>query len=372
MSEEHKPRRPYRSERRREGAAQTRQRILDAARQRFVEQGYAGTTIAAIAADAGDCRGDGVRDVRVEGRACSRRSSAVRRAAMTATRDPEAGGPAAVAAPADQRELLRLFATDIVERLEQVGPLLRRARRMRPRASRRWPSCTAACTRPACRTCATIAVALAHGDALRSAKRRRPRRSGRSPAPSSTRSSRASAAGRASATSRGWRTRWRARCCPRSYSGESCSAIQALADPLGARVSHASTTRSPSSSTSRSARRGMRTEDRRVVAEVRRREVDAARILEQQFLHLELRDGEDIRRAMSSRSSRWPRRRHPCAACDGGGRACRRRGTPAGRRRRPPSWSAASPARARRGTPSSPRGNSSGGTRAAPVALGGL
>ena len=46
---------------------------------------------------------------------------------------------------------------------------------------------------------------------------------------------------------------------PRSYSGESCSAIQALATRFGARVSHASTTRSPSSSTSSSARRGMRT-----------------------------------------------------------------------------------------------------------------
>lgn len=46
-------RRPYRSERRRDQAAATRRAILEAARARFLDLGYVGTTIAAIAAAAG-------------------------------------------------------------------------------------------------------------------------------------------------------------------------------------------------------------------------------------------------------------------------------------------------------------------------------
>ena len=123
MPEEHKPRRPYRSERRREGAAQTRQRILDAARQRFVEQGYAGTTIASIAADAGTAAETvyatfgskvAVLEALVRGAARGDDTAEILQQA----------GPARVAAATDAREMLRLFAADIVERLERVGPLL--------------------------------------------------------------------------------------------------------------------------------------------------------------------------------------------------------------------------------------------------------
>lgn len=48
-----KPRRPYESPRRREQAAATRRAILDAARRLFEQRGYAATTMAAIAAEAG-------------------------------------------------------------------------------------------------------------------------------------------------------------------------------------------------------------------------------------------------------------------------------------------------------------------------------
>jgi len=48
-----KPRRPYDSSRRREQARQTRDAILKAARRRFLADGFAPTTIAAIAADVG-------------------------------------------------------------------------------------------------------------------------------------------------------------------------------------------------------------------------------------------------------------------------------------------------------------------------------
>ena len=47
-----KPRRPYDSARRREQARQTREAILDAARELFLSDGFAPTTIAAIAAGA--------------------------------------------------------------------------------------------------------------------------------------------------------------------------------------------------------------------------------------------------------------------------------------------------------------------------------
>jgi AcrR family transcriptional regulator len=53
MTEDVKPRRKYNSTRRQAQAAQTRQDILAAAHRLFLERGYAGTTLAAIATAAG-------------------------------------------------------------------------------------------------------------------------------------------------------------------------------------------------------------------------------------------------------------------------------------------------------------------------------
>src|SRR5215471_8698746 len=53
MAEAVNPRRAYNSPRRREQAAGTRREILDAAQRLFEQQGYAATTMAAIAAEAG-------------------------------------------------------------------------------------------------------------------------------------------------------------------------------------------------------------------------------------------------------------------------------------------------------------------------------
>jgi AcrR family transcriptional regulator len=53
MSKDVKPRRRYDSTRRQAQAAQTRQDILDAAHRLFLDRGYAGTTLAAIAQAAG-------------------------------------------------------------------------------------------------------------------------------------------------------------------------------------------------------------------------------------------------------------------------------------------------------------------------------
>jgi AcrR family transcriptional regulator len=123
MPEPVKPRRPYTSERRRESALRTRQRILDAAAARFVEHGFAGTTIAAIAADA-ETAAETVyaafgSKVALLGEVVS---AAARGAADTAILEQE--GPARVAAATSQREQLELFALDISERLARTGPLL--------------------------------------------------------------------------------------------------------------------------------------------------------------------------------------------------------------------------------------------------------
>jgi AcrR family transcriptional regulator len=123
MAEPVKRRRAYNSERRREAALQTRTRILDAAAARFVEHGFAGTTISAVAADASTAAETvyavfGTKVALLE---------AVLRAAARGEEDSEIlqqEGPARVAAAGTQREQLALFADDISRRLERTGPLL--------------------------------------------------------------------------------------------------------------------------------------------------------------------------------------------------------------------------------------------------------
>jgi AcrR family transcriptional regulator len=118
-----KPRRAYRSPRRREQAEQTRQRIVEAAARRFVERGYAGTTISAVAEDAG---------VAAETVYATFRTKAelLRAVVGAAARGPgetpilEQPGPAAVAAERDQREQLRRFAADVTARLARTAPVL--------------------------------------------------------------------------------------------------------------------------------------------------------------------------------------------------------------------------------------------------------
>ena len=53
MADDVKPKRRYESKRRLEQAQETRRAILDAAQRRFEQRGYAASTVAEIAADAG-------------------------------------------------------------------------------------------------------------------------------------------------------------------------------------------------------------------------------------------------------------------------------------------------------------------------------
>jgi AcrR family transcriptional regulator len=123
MPEDVKARRPYRSERRREQAEETRERVLDAAARLFAQRGFESATIAAIAAEAGvsaETVYAGFRNKR------TLLGELIRRAVRGAERSPvpQQAGPQALAAETDQREQLRLFAGDVSLRLERVGPLV--------------------------------------------------------------------------------------------------------------------------------------------------------------------------------------------------------------------------------------------------------
>jgi AcrR family transcriptional regulator len=115
--------RAYNSQRRQEAARQTRERILEAARGLFVERGFAGTTIAAIAAEAGTAAET---VYAAFGTKIAVLAALVRGAARGADDREilEQEGARAVAAATDQREQLRLFARDIAGRLARAAPLL--------------------------------------------------------------------------------------------------------------------------------------------------------------------------------------------------------------------------------------------------------
>ena len=87
------------------------------------ERGFESATIAAIAEEAGvspETVYAGFRNKRTLLGELIRRAVRGRRVSPV----PEQAGPRAVAAAADQREQLRLFAADISLRLERVGPLV--------------------------------------------------------------------------------------------------------------------------------------------------------------------------------------------------------------------------------------------------------
>jgi AcrR family transcriptional regulator len=115
--------RPYRSERRRRQAEQTRLAILAAAGAVFRDRGYERASIAAIAAAAG------VADETVYGHFRNKRTllgELVQRAVRGEDPRPvpEQEAPRALTELADQREQLRAFAADIVRRLERAAPLV--------------------------------------------------------------------------------------------------------------------------------------------------------------------------------------------------------------------------------------------------------
>lgn len=115
--------RPYNSTRRRAQAQETRQRIIDAARQLFSEYGYAGATIDAIAQAAG------VAPETIFATFGNKRTILARLIDAAIGGDDQAiplldrPGPQAVLQERDPVRQLQLFAADIVTILERVAPL---------------------------------------------------------------------------------------------------------------------------------------------------------------------------------------------------------------------------------------------------------
>jgi AcrR family transcriptional regulator len=97
--------------------------VLDAAEELFVEKGYTGTSVAAIAGKAG------VSQESVYGHFGSKRvllGELFRRAVRGADPAPvpEQAVPRLLASVTDQRRQLRLFTADIAPRIERGGPLV--------------------------------------------------------------------------------------------------------------------------------------------------------------------------------------------------------------------------------------------------------
>jgi AcrR family transcriptional regulator len=122
MTKSRKPKRQYNSSRRQAQARQTRQQVIAAARQLFVEYGYAGATIDAIAQEAG------VASETIFATFGSKRAilADVINTAVSGDQPVpvlEQPGPQAVMQQTEPEQVLELFAADISSRLERVAPV---------------------------------------------------------------------------------------------------------------------------------------------------------------------------------------------------------------------------------------------------------
>ncbi len=132
MNDEVKPKRRYNTTRRRAQAEETKRAIVEAARALFIERGYAGTTIEAIA------QGAGVAVETVYATFRTKRAVLARVMDVAAVGD-EAPVPllqreAALAVwnTEDQRRQIQMFAGGIREIMERVGPIFQVMRAAAP------------------------------------------------------------------------------------------------------------------------------------------------------------------------------------------------------------------------------------------------
>ncbi len=123
MGDQSRTKRKYVSHRRQAQARETQGQIVQAARRLFIERGYTGTTIEQIATEAG------VAVETVYATFGSKRVvlSRLISASVVGDTEPvpllERQGPQAVRRERDQHRQIALFATDIREILERVGPV---------------------------------------------------------------------------------------------------------------------------------------------------------------------------------------------------------------------------------------------------------
>jgi len=123
MTEVVKPKRRYNATRRRALAEETRRAIVEAARDRFIEWGYAGTTMEMIAQEAGVA----VETVYATFRTKRAVLARVMDVAVVGDEAPvpllEREGPRAVREARDRSEQFRIFSRTIREIMERVGPI---------------------------------------------------------------------------------------------------------------------------------------------------------------------------------------------------------------------------------------------------------
>ena len=123
MTRPKKTKRPYDSTRRRAQARETRKQVIEAARRLFVEHGYAGATIEAIAREAG------VAPETIFATFGNKRTilAALIDVAVGGDEQPipllQRPGPQTVLQEIDPVRLLQLFAADISRILERVAPV---------------------------------------------------------------------------------------------------------------------------------------------------------------------------------------------------------------------------------------------------------
>jgi TetR/AcrR family transcriptional regulator of autoinduction and epiphytic fitness len=123
MSVTNQPKRRYDSSRRKQQARQTRRQILDAACQLFIERGYSGATIEAIAQAAG------VATETVYASFGSKRAVLSRLVEISVGGDErpipllERPGPQAVRREPDQPRQIQMFASQIAEIMTRVAPI---------------------------------------------------------------------------------------------------------------------------------------------------------------------------------------------------------------------------------------------------------
>ena len=123
MSPKTRIKRAYDSSRRQEQARQTKRQIIEAARSLFIERGYAGATIDAIAQNAG------VASETLYAAFGSKRAILARLFEVSLVGDDlpipllERQGPQAAMNEADQHRQIELFADDIYEIMSRVAPL---------------------------------------------------------------------------------------------------------------------------------------------------------------------------------------------------------------------------------------------------------
>ena len=124
MSDEVKPKRRYRSTRREIQAEATRTAILEAARALFTTNGWAATTVAAIAERAGVATETVYARFRTKRAIVHALVVAAMRGAEPDTPFMEQAGRQAVQAQADPRDMVDAFAADISGVLARVAPVL--------------------------------------------------------------------------------------------------------------------------------------------------------------------------------------------------------------------------------------------------------